>query len=195
MNHLKILIILISVLFGMKTQASGLFLEPAITYETGNNDITWPAPLSTSTGTIKGLGVDLKLGVDFDSVVFIALDGSYSKVKFENSATNYSADAISTLYGLVVGGQFPIVGLRGWAGYIFNGTLDPDQSGSYDVKFEDPKGLKLGLGFKICFVSLNVEYFDIKYSKSRIEKPIAADFSSDLHNKSVIVGVSFPLAM
>ena len=193
MKYLRVLLFSVLGFICIQAQAVGFFLEPGVFYEKGDNDVQWPSPLSSSTGTTKGMGVDLKLGVHFDSVVFIALDGAYSKVKFENSAVNYSADGTSTIYSAVVGGQFPVFGLRLWGGYVFGGALDPDKDGVNDVKFDDPKGLKLGVGFKIFVASLNVEYLDIKYDKSKVEAPVSADFDSKLHNKVGLVSVSFPL--
>lgn len=193
MNQLKLVLFLLAGFFGVQAHAVGLLLEPGVFYEKGDSDVQWPSPLSSSTGTTKGAGVDLKLGLHFDSVVFIALDGSYSKVKFENSAINYSADANSSFYSAVVGGQFPLFGLRLWGGYVFGGALDPEKDGVNDVKFDDPKGFKVGIGIKILIVSLNVEYLDVKYDKSQIEQPVAADFDSKLHNKVGLVSVSFPL--
>lgn len=195
MKILKILLTSALLLFSVKSMAVGLFLEPGIFYEKGDNNIDWPSPLSSSTGTTKGFGVDLKLGLHWNSVVFLALDGTYSKVKFENSATDYSADATSTTYGAVIGGQFPVLGLRAWGGYVFGGKLDPDEDGGYDVKFEDPKGLKVGVGFKIFFVSINVEYMDLKYDKSYIEKPTNMSFDNKLENKVGMVSLSFPLSL
>ncbi len=60
----------------------------------------------------------------------------------------------------------PIVGLRLWGGYIFDGQIDPKASGAYDVKFTGANGYKLGAGFKILVVSLNAEYMDLSYKNS-----------------------------
>lgn len=182
-------------LFSANAMAVGFYIEPGLFYEKGDNKIEWPSPLGSSTGTTKGPGLDLKIGLHWDSIVFLALDGTYSRVKFENSATNYSADGPSTTYGAIIGAQFPVLGLRGWAGYVFGGKLDPDQDGTYDVKFEDPKGLKLGLGFKIFLVSINLEYMDLKYDKSTIEKPVSTTFDDKLQNKVGILSVSIPITL
>lgn len=195
MNCLKLFLASGILLFSAQSMAVGFFIEPGVFYEAGNNEVQWPSPLSSSTGTTRGLGVDLKLGVHFDSIVFLALDGSYSKVTFKNSATDYDADATSTAYGAIVGGQFPILGLRVWGGYMFGGTLDPDSSGIYDVKFDEAKGLKVGVGIKILIVSINLEYMDLKYDKSTIEKPVSADFDNKLENKVGMLSVSFPLTL
>lgn len=193
MKTLQLFFLVSLFLFSTKALAAGLYIEPGIFYEKGDNKIDWSAPLSSSTGTTKGLGVDLKLGINWDSKVFLALDGSYARVKFENSATDYSADADSTTYGAILGAQFPHLGFRGWVGYVFGGKLAPDASGSYKVKFEDPKGLKLGVGFKILIVSLNIEYLDLKYDTSTVEQPIGTTFDNKLKNKIGRISVSFPL--
>ncbi|UXR63329.1 porin family protein [Bdellovibrio bacteriovorus] len=174
---------------------AGFYIEPGITYEKGDNELDWPAPLSSSTGTTRGLGFDLKLGYHANDVFFIGLEGAYSKPKFENSATDYSADATSTLYGAVVGAQMPVVGLRIWGGYIFGGDLDPEEDNGVDVKFEEAKGPKVGVGIKLFMVSVNLEYMDLEYNKSKLEKagPVSGELDSKLKNKVGLLSMSFPL--
>ncbi len=114
---LSVLIMAAGVLLSAESLA-GFYIEPGITYEKGDNKLEWPSPLSDSTGTTKGLGVDVKLGFHVDDVFFVGGEAAYSKPRFEQSATDYAADATSILYGVVVGAQMPIVGLRIWAGYL-----------------------------------------------------------------------------
>jgi opacity protein-like surface antigen len=192
MNCIKLLVTSVILLFSAHSFALGLYVEPGVFYEFGNNEVDWPSPLSSSTGSTRGLGVDVKLGIHFDSILFVGADASYSKVKFKNSASDYDADGTSTAYGVIVGGQMPVLGLRGWVGYIFDGTLDPEDSGTYDAKFEQGTGYKLGVGFKLFIVSINLEYMELKYGKSKLEKPTSEDFDSDLKNKVGMLNVSFP---
>ena len=169
MKHLKLALSICLFLFSAKSLAMGFYLEPGLFYEKGDNKLDWPSPLGSSTGTTKGMGVDLKLGMHFTDMIFVAVDGTYSKPKFENSAP-YDADATSTTYAGIIGVQTPLVGLRFWAGYVFGGTLDPEETNGYDVKFEEAKGYKVGAGIKIFFVAVNLEYMDLKYDKSTVEK-------------------------
>ncbi|WP_413942772.1 outer membrane beta-barrel protein [Bdellovibrio sp. HCB-162] len=197
MKHFAIVFVIVALFISTQAKAVGFYIEPGITYEKGDNKLEWPAPLGDSTGNTRGLGVDLKLGMHVESSFFIALEGAYSKPHFEQSATNYDADAKSTLYGAVIGAQMPVVGLRIWAGYIFGGELDPDESGGVDVKFKDARGPKVGLGFKILMLSLNVEYMDLEYNDSVLEKPgsVAGSLDNKLKNKLGLVSVSIPLTL
>lgn len=182
--------------FGTSMAFAEVHVEPGLTYESGDNKYQWPSPLNDSTGDSKGVGFNLKLGGNLNDMLFLVADGSYSKPDFTNSANNYDAEATSTLFGMTLGAQMPIVGLRIWGGYIFDGTLDPEASNGFDVKFEGANGVKLGVGFKVFMVSLNLEYLDLKYKDTTIE---AGSFTStpdgELENKLTVLSVSFPLAL
>lgn len=174
----------------------GLFVEPALTYESGDNNIVWTGTTS-STGTTKGAGFDLKLGGHVADILFLALDGSYSKPTFTNSSVDYSAAADESLFGVVLGAQMPIVGLRLWGGYIFDGTLDPAASNGYDAKFSRAQGYKLGAGFRVLLVSLNIEYSDVKFNSEFQTAPLGftGAFDQKLQNKSTVVSVSMPFTI
>ena len=172
---------------------AGFYVEPGITYESGDNTMDWPL-VSDSTGKSKGLGFNVKLGYHANDVFFVGLDGSYSQPKFDSSA-GYEADATSMTYGLVLGAQMPIVGLRLWGGYILGGELDPKENNGFDAKFSDARGPKLGVGFKVLMVSLNLEYMDLEYQKSSVETSGVSVDLNNLKNKVGIVSVSFPLTL
>ena len=179
---------------------AGLFVEPALTYESGDSKVEWKSNLiSDSTGSTKGAGFDLKLGADVADIVWVALDGAYSKPQFKNSSVDYTADADSTLFGAVVGAQMPIVGLRIWGGYIFDGTLDPKAFNGYDVKFTGASGPKVGVGFHILMLSLNAEYMDLSYKNSYLEQagPLTPNttFDGKYTNKMWLVSVSLPVTL
>ncbi|AHI06168.1 hypothetical protein BDW_08340 [Bdellovibrio bacteriovorus W] len=184
-------------LFGFvgTSHAAGFYVEPGITWERSDNEVRWPAPLDNSTGNQQGLGVNLKLGMHISDAFFAGLNGYYSKPKFEQSANDYSADATSTLYGAVIGGQMPKFGLRIWAGYIFGGELDPDSSNNVDVKFTEAKGPMVGVGFHILKVSLNIEYMDLEYGKSSVEGPFTGELDNKLKSKLGLISVSLPLTL
>lgn len=40
----------------------GLFIEPAITYESGDTSTSYPSPFSNSSGKIEGFGLGARLG-------------------------------------------------------------------------------------------------------------------------------------
>jgi len=192
-----------AILFGIlvlitSTAHAGFLIEPGVTYEIGNNEIAWPAPLTTSTGDSSGLGLNLKLGWAFEHLLYIAVDGDFSKPKFKNSAVSYDATANSYLYSALLGVDLPL-GFRVWGGYVFDGSLDPEASNGYDVSFKKANGLKLGAGWKIILVSLNLEYMDLQYNDSKLEQAagvtVNTDFSQNLKNKLVVLSVSLPIQL
>ncbi len=186
---------LFAVVFFSLNSFAGFYAEPAITFEKGDSTLDWPAPFSTSTGSTTGLGVDLKLGFNMESIFFAGIDSSYAKPQFKNSANNYDASAISQTLGIIVGTQMPVIGLRIWGGYIFDGSLNPDQDGSIDVKFTGASGPKVGIGFKLFLVSINLEYMELAYKTSILEQPgiISGTFNSEYKSKTSLLSVSFPL--
>lgn len=176
----------------------GLFVEPAITYETSKSTLDWPAPFSDSTGSSKGFGLAARLGLHISEVVFIAADGRYSKPTFKNSANGYDATAEAMNLGAVLGVQMPEMGLRIWASSILTGSLNPERSQNTNVKFEDAKGYRVGVGFRVSSVSLNLEYQRLTYDKSTLEEvgPIAPGLGlGKLDDASYIASVSFPLEL
>lgn len=177
---------------------AGLFVEPAITYEMGKSTLDWPAPLNDSSGDINGLGLAARLGIHVSEAVFVGGDARYSKPKFKNSANNYDASAESMNLGAFVGMQVPVAGLRIWGEYILLGNLDPAASNGVDVKFEDAKGYRIGVGFHVAMVSLNLEYQKLSYGKSTLQSlgtiPVGSSLGK-LDDAAYIASVSFPLAL
>lgn len=179
---------------------AGLFVEPAVTYEAGDGSVDYPPPFSSSTGRIEGLGLGARIGFHLSDVFLLALDLRYSMPQFKDSSVNYDEKSISTNWGPVVGFQMPIVGLRVWGSYILGGELNPDASSNFDVKFKDATGYRVGAGFRIAIVSLNLEYQQLKYDKTTLEQtgPFTSGSAFDnvtLENKAWIGSVSFPLEL
>lgn len=131
--------------------------------------------------------------------VFVALDGRYARLTYDSSALNGRADATASNLGLTAGVQTPFLGLRVWGTYIFNGELDPDSINNVDVKFNDFKGYRVGTGFYIAVVSINLEYQHGHYDSTTVQN--AGGFSGGNTNditandNSYIFSVSFPLAL
>ncbi|MBC7538507.1 MAG: hypothetical protein H7281_06790 [Bacteriovorax sp.] len=178
----------------------GLFVEPAITYEVGDNTVNFPSPLSNSTGSTNGLGLGARVGFHLYDVLFLGLDGRFSMPNFKNSSRDYDASSVAANWGPVIGMQTPVVGLRVWGSIILGGSLDPERSGNFDVKFTDGSGFRIGAGFLVSLVSLNLEYQHIDYDKTTLEQ--IGPFSSgttlngvNLENNSIIASVSFPYAL
>jgi len=180
--------------------SSGLFVEPAITYETGSTSINYPSPLSDSSGDVTGFGLGARLGVHLYEAFFVGLDGRYSIPEFSDSSTSYKADAKVYNWGPMVGVQMPDIGLRVWAAYVLGGELDPEKSGSYNVKFAQAKGYRIGAGFRLASVSLNLEYQDLKYDRTTLQEvgPFSPGANFDgvkLKSDTWVASVSFPIEL
>jgi len=139
-----------------------------------------------------------RVGFHLSESFFAALDGRYMIVRFKNSANDYSSDAVGYNLAPVIGMQMPNFGLRVWGSYILMGELDPESSNSTDVIFEDARGVRIGVGFHINSLSLNLEYEDIEYGNTTLEKigPFTSSSESDsinLTTKSYILSLSFPI--
>lgn len=178
----------------------GLFVEPLISYEVGDTSVNYPSPFSNSKGTVSGFGLGTKLGFHFYESFFVGLDGRYSMPQFKDSSVSYDAKAVSTNWGPLVGMQMPNIGLRVWGTFIVDGELDPEKSGSFDVAFKKASGYRVGAGFRISIVSLNLEYQQLDYDETSLEQigpfTSTATFNNvNLYNKSWIASVSFPLEL
>ena len=201
----QIVISLISVtLLGFSSNATaavaGLFVEPSVTYESGTTDVNYPSPLSNSTGDQVGLGIGARLGFHVAEIFFLGADVRYSKPNFKDSSVSYDAESVATNWGPVVGMQMPIVGLRIWGSYVLGAELDPEKSGAFDVKFTKGTGYRVGAGFRLAMVSLNLEYQDLKYGTAHLEKigpfaPGSTFDNVDLESKLWIASVSFPFEL
>lgn len=177
----------------------GFFAEPGVSYQFGKTVVNYPEPLSNSTGSADGVGLSAKLGAHFYKSGFFAADFRYALPRFKDSSVNYDAAAKAMNWGPMLGMQVPFfAGPRIWATYIVGGELDPDASGSFDVKFKDPEGLRIGIGFRVSIVSLNIEYEQLKYKQSILEKMGPFNLgtnldSAPLKDQSWIASVTFPL--
>lgn len=188
----------LSVTQAVAAEGVGLFVEPAVTYESGKSRIDYPAPFSSSTGNVDGFGIAARLGFHISDVVFAGLDARYSMPHFTDSSVGYDASAKEYNWGPVVGIQMPLVGLRVWASYVLGGELDPDGSNNVDVKFTGANGYRIGAGFQVVLVSLNLEYQQLKYGSATLESfgrfPTNTSFESVKPNTDAwVLSVSFPL--
>lgn len=180
---------------------AGVFVEPMVTYNLGSKTTTnWPSPFSDSTGSANGLGLGARLGMHVSDVIFLAADGRYLMPKFKDSSVNYDADANAFNYGATLGVQTPVAGLRVWGTYVFGGEMDPKASGNFDVKLSEATGYRIGAGFYVAMVSLNLEYQDVKYGKTTLQSygPINTNANSSsitLEDKAWIASVSFPISL
>jgi len=179
----------------------GLFLEPGVTYEMLAGGVDYPAPFTNSTGKLQGLGLVARFGIHAAEILFVGLDARYARPNFTDSANDTSSSAVEYNYGPMIGAQMPqVIGLRFWGSYIIGGLTDPDESKGVDVKFNNPTGWRLGAGFKVALVSLNLEYQALTHSSTTLEKigPFALDSNMDsvkYRNEGFVLSVTFPLAL
>lgn len=181
------------------TKAGGMFVEPGITYSRYESSIDYPAPFDDSSGKVQGLGVMARLGFHINEAFFVAADARYSMPKFEDSTNELSAKAKQHDIGPVVGFQMPDLGLRIWGEYVLTSELDPESSNGFDYKFTGGKGYRVGAGFRVAMVSLNLEYQDIKYGRTDVQEigPLTLG-STDMINfdgKGFVASVTFPLEL
>ena len=178
---------------------AGVFVEPAVTYESGSTLIKYPAPFSESKEDVKGFGLGLRGGLHFYDVLFVALDGRYSRPTYNSAALGNSVNATAANLGLTLGGQTPFLGIRVWGTYVMDGFLNPDKINSVDIKFSGMNGYRVGAGVYFAMISVNLEYQDTKNSDVIVESlgPFTGGTLNSLeaNQKSYIVSVSFPLAL
>jgi hypothetical protein len=111
---------------------------------------------------------------------------------------NGSANAIHTNYGITVGAQTPLLGIRVWGTYILDGSLDPERISNVDVKYTGYKGYRVGGGIYFTILSINYEYQEAKYATANLEElgpfsNLGAFSNTDATDKRHILSVSFPL--
>jgi hypothetical protein len=194
------LIIFCSSVSKAEESTAGLFIEPAITYETSDALVNYPSPFANTEGTLNGFGLGARVGFHVQSALFLGVDGRYSMPQYKDTHVSYDAKSKSTNWGPVIGIQMPNFGLRIWGTYILGGQLDPDRSGNLNVKFESAAGYRVGVGFRIAVFSANLEYQSLKYDRTNLEQigpfTSGSQFSNvNLENKSWIASLSFPLQL
>ncbi|OFZ32053.1 MAG: hypothetical protein A2622_12550 [Bdellovibrionales bacterium RIFCSPHIGHO2_01_FULL_40_29] len=179
--------------------AAGWFIEPGVFYQSGTVTVDYPAPFSESSETIKGYGIGLRVGGHFADILFYAADLRYGKPHYDSDALSDSADAETLDAAATFGVQTPFFGIRAWASYLIDGTLDPGVINSVDIKYSRFGGYRIGVGLYIAIVSVNLEYQDAKYNNTSVDSigPFAVGTLDDVNasDKSYIVSVTFPIAL
>lgn len=182
-------------------RTGGVFVEPMVTFEKGTGDIHFPDPINNSTTNLDGFGVGARLGFHIFETLFLGLDGRYAMPQFKDSSLGQEIKAKAWNYGPVVGLQMPTaLALRVWAGYIFDGRLDPDKDKNVDEEFSDAHGYRVGAGIKLGIVSLNLEFQDLKYDTTDINEvgifsPGYSSRNIHLNTSTWILSASFPFSL
>lgn len=180
----------------------GLFFEPIISYSTEDSTIqTSQLPIISddTSGSAKGYGLGARLGIHLSEMLFLGADGRYSKSNFSDSSYG-SSDSSGWNVGPTLGVQMPIFGLRLWGTYVTTGVFDPNPGyNDVDLKFRDPRGWRLGAGFRILAMSLNLEFQDLTYEKTDIQSfgigNSSSDTNVDFKTNGAILSLSFPMEL
>ncbi len=178
-------------------KGGGLFVEPALTYETGTLTVRYPVPFtSDSKENVKGYGLGLRVGGHVADIFLLAADVRYSQPDYESTVLNGSALAKALNYGATVGIQTPFLGIRIWNTFILDGNLDPDKINGINIKHTGFNGYRLGAGLYVAVVSVNLEYQEANYKDFSVESFGFGSVSGvEGKQKSYILSVSFPIAM
>jgi hypothetical protein len=170
---------------------SGGFVEPI--FFLGQNDSTLNANTGDDSAEIQEAGLGIRLGGHIHHTFFMAADARYARSRFNDSFyDDVSSDNFN--YGLTAGFQMPFMGLRVWGTSIFGGEFNPDSGADgLDVKFMDATGYRLGAGFHIKAISLNLEYQDIDYDEADVETPALGVSDVDANQEGFAVSLGFPL--
>jgi len=176
----------------------GFFVEPMVTYEMGDGDVNYPGPVNGVNADVDGFGAGLRLGGHLGDWLFLAADGRFSFPSYDIAGLG-DVDAEAWNVGATLGAQMPwLVGLRAWGTWVFAGELDPDAQGLVDANFKGGTGWRAGVGLKLAFASLNVEYQDLTYDEAEINSGIFAGQSLagvEQDQQSWVWSISFPLSM
>lgn len=203
MKALQLMSVLVAAIFWTASASAdsedkgGLFVEPGLTYEVGSPDGDFPN--GDQVKEADGLGVSARLGFHVSEAFFAGIDGRFSKLTVKTDSNSYDATGNSFNWGPVVGVQMPDLGLRIWGTYVVNSMIDPEGNNGLDIKIDDGTGYRIGAGFRLSVVSLNLEYQNLKYDTLTLQQvgPFApGSFGGlELENESWIASVSFPLEL
>ena len=156
--------------------------------------MNYASGLINSNATTKGFGVMVRAGIHVYDRFFIAADGRYSMLKYNDNANHYTESASGWDLSPVIGIQMPDMGPRLFAGYIVTGSLDPKGTNGIDPMLDQASGFRVGAGLKMRQCSVNLEWQSLRYGKSELQlsngaAPISFDYKSD----GMVASVSFPI--
>lgn len=183
-------------------RSGGLMVEPILSMTNENATLkTSQLPLISddSSGTLKGYGLGARVGVHAADVVFIGIDGRYSRLDMQDSAYEQAAgDAFN--YGPTIGVQTPFFGIRLMGTYIMGGEFNPGPGvQAVDLKFENLRGYRVGGGLHFAAVAVNLEYQNSRYENANVESFGSlggqADTSVDFENEGYTLSLSFPVEL
>lgn len=178
-------------------QGTGLFLEPGVSYQVVEGNVDYPAPMRNSSAVNRGFGVLLRGGIHLFERFFVAADARYAFLAFSDNSNNINGDARSWDIAPVIGVQMADWGGRAYVGYALAGELDPDSSNNFNYKFEQPNGWRAGVGLKLKFLSVNIEWQRFEYGKTKIEDagtlPASTTSAGKYAAEGLVASVTFPI--
>lgn len=185
-----------------KISPGGLMIEPMLSVAREDTTIQTsqlPVVADDTSGTMEGFGAGLRLGVHASNVVFLGVDGRYSRMRFNDSFYETSEGDMFNV-GPAVVLQMPVFGLRAWGTYVLAGQFDPGAGvQGLDVKFTDAEGYRLGLGLRFAAVSVNVEYQNLGFASTEIESFGSLGVSSaanvDFESQGYSLSLSLPVEL
>lgn len=175
----------------------GFFLEPMI-FASQEDMSVETSGFGDTSGSARSYGAALRFGGHISEIALLGLDARYSKANIDG--TSYG-DVDADVYNIapMVGLQTPLAGIRLTAGYVLAGENNPDGGNTFDVKFKEAQGWRLGAGIHILAVSVNLEYQDLTYNTTEVESvgPLAtsSDFDVDANTQGYALTVGFPIEL
>jgi hypothetical protein len=176
----------------------GVFLEPMLLGSSENFSMKssqLPLIASNTSGTSTGYGLGIRLGAHL-SEFFLGVDGRYDREQMTDSFYQAAtADVYS--YGPTAGVQMPYAGLRLMGTYVMGGQFNasPGVSG-LQLNFQKPTGWRVGLGFHLGSVSLNLEYQDLTYGTTQVASlgslAINSNVNMQTETNGYLLSLSFP---
>lgn len=160
--------------FGVATQAQAFFVEPFLTYETGENT-------DDSTEEFTTMGFGARLGSSTLGFIYGLEYGTYSG-DYDNGGTDLDFDGSDL--GVTIGYDFPIM-LRAYLTYFLMSKADVGTS----IELEGSGGMRIGVGFTMLpFVNINIERITRTFDEQN-----GASISDEAEFEGYALGVSIPL--
>lgn len=179
---------------GDHIMGTGLFLEPGVTYQTTHSAVDYGSTVGNSSAGTRGFGVLLRGGVHVYERFFVAVDGRYAFLNFNDNAQNIDVAARSWDVAPTIGVQMPDWGARLYVGYALAGDLDPEGARGRDVKLSQANGWRAGAGLKARNFSVNIEWQRLHYGEASLSNPPAAVLEGvDYNGEGLVASISFPI--
>ncbi len=176
-------------------RGTGLFLEPGVTYQNTHSTVDYGSTVGNSSAGTRGFGAVLRGGVHVWERFFVAVDGRYAFLNFNDNATNIDVAARSWDVAPTIGMQMADWGARLYVGYALAGDLDPEAANGRDAKFSQANGWRAGLGLKARNVSVNIEWQRLHYGEASLSQPGGAATLTgvDYNGEGLVASITFPI--